>query len=168
MFFFSSHSCSCYNRTGGALKTPIALESLKEISIEDTVHDAPDNATDPTMSDMPTFSEAAKVVVEDDIIGHPASIAYHDSLRQLAEYLLLPVSVCPAKDPNSNVKCQAPGPFEINIRSRGTSAVIEWVSFYISYKRLFIFCGTCIFFCCYISHIFRSNFNIHKWEELLT
>ncbi|CAM4574040.1 unnamed protein product [Leuciscus chuanchicus] len=114
-------------RTGGALKTPICLESLQEISMEDTVHDAPDNAPDKTMADMPTLSEAAKVMVEDDIIGHPASIAYHDSLKQLAEYLLLPVSMCSAKDPNRKAECRAPAPFEINVRSRGTAAVVEWM-----------------------------------------
>lgn len=96
------------------------------------MHDAPDNAPDQAMADMPTFSEEAKVMVEDDIIGHPASIAYHDSLKQLAEYLLLPVSMCSAKDPNRKEECRAPGPFEINIRSRGTAAVIEWVSLYLA------------------------------------
>ncbi len=115
VLFFISHSCSYYNRTGGALKTPICLESLQEISMEDTVHDAPDNAPDESMADVPTLSEAAKVMVEDDITGHPASIAYHDSLKQLSEYLLLLVSVCSAKDPNRKVECRAPGPFEISI-----------------------------------------------------
>ncbi|XP_065133775.1 uncharacterized protein [Paramisgurnus dabryanus] len=114
-------------RTGGALKTPICLESLPEINMEDTVHDATDNAPDKTMADMPTLPEAAKVMVVDDIIGHPASIAYHDSLKQLAEYLLLPVSMCSAKDPNSKAECRAPAPFEINVRSRGTAAVVEWM-----------------------------------------
>ncbi|XP_065099320.1 uncharacterized protein [Paramisgurnus dabryanus] len=114
-------------RTGGALKTPICLESLPEINMEDTVHDATDNAPDKTMADMPTLPEAAKVMVDDDIIGHPASIAYHDSLKQLAEYLLLPVSMCSAKDPNSKAECRAPAPFEINVRSRGTAAVVEWM-----------------------------------------
>ena len=61
--------------------------------MEDTVHDAPDNAPDQTMADIPTLPDAAKVMVEDDIIGHPASIAYHDSLKRLAEYLLLPVNM---------------------------------------------------------------------------
>lgn len=98
--------------------------------MEDTVHDAPDNAPDQTMADIPTLPDAAKVMVEDDIIGHPASIAHHDSLKQLAEYLLLPVSVCCAQDPNRKVECRAPGQ-SFNISSRGTAAVIEWVSLFI-------------------------------------
>ena len=95
------------------------------------MHDGPDNALDQIMAGIPTLSDAAKVMVEDDIMGHPASTAYHDSLKQLAEYLLLPVSVCSAQDPNRKVECWAPGPFETNISSRGTAYVIEWVSLYI-------------------------------------
>lgn len=139
VLFLISHSCSYYNRTGGALKTPICLESLQEITMEDTVHDAPDNAPDKTMADMPTLPEAEKVMVADNIIGHPASIAYHDSLKQLAEYLLLPVSMCSAKDPNRKTECRAPAPFEINVRSRGTAAIVEWVSIYLASKIITYF-----------------------------
>lgn len=147
-FVFISHSFSNYNRTGGALKTQICLESLQEISMEDTVHDAPANAPDPTTSDTPTPAEAAKVLVEEDIIGHPASIAYHDSLRQLAESLLLPVNMCSAKDPNRKVECCAPGPFEINVRSRGTAAIIEWVSLHLA-QMIIRYVGG-LFFCLFV------------------
>ena len=96
------------------------------------MHDAPDNTPDPIATGEPTFPDAPQVLVEDDIIGHPASIAYRDSLKQLAEYLILPVNMCPSKDPNTKVQCRAPGPFEINVKSRGTAAVVEWVSLYLA------------------------------------
>jgi hypothetical protein len=68
------------------------------------------------------------VEVEEDIIGKPASIAYHDCLRQLCEFVALPIDSCKGKDPITQKQCQAKGPFEINIKSRVTAAVIEWVS----------------------------------------
>lgn len=64
---------------------------------------------------------------EDDVIGRPASIVYHNSLKQLTEYLVLPISTCARNDPNTNTPCNAPKPFEISIKSRGTAAIVEWV-----------------------------------------
>ena len=75
--------------------------------MEDTVHDDQDNTSDPSASDMTTFPESIKVIVEDEIIGHYASIAYHESLKQLAHYLLLPINMCPTKDPRN--KGRVPG-----------------------------------------------------------
>ncbi|XP_028296913.1 uncharacterized protein LOC114458700 [Gouania willdenowi] len=112
--------------TGGALNSKICLDVLPTISMEDTVHDVSANIPDPTDTDLHTFPESCKVMVEDDIIGHPASITYHDSLKRLAEYLCLPVNTCPGKDSKTKQKCMETGPFEINIKSRGTAAVIEW------------------------------------------
>ena len=126
-----SHCYLYYNRTGGALKSQICLDALPTVSMEDTVHDDQDNTSDPSASDMPTFPESIKVIVEDDIIGHYASIAYHESLKQLAHYLLLPINICPVKDPQTKVECRAPGPFECTVKSRGTAAVVEWVSLYL-------------------------------------
>ncbi|KAK1891967.1 Fructose-16-bisphosphatase [Dissostichus eleginoides] len=112
--------------TGGALKTQICLNALPAISMKDSVYDSIDDTQYPTTTD--TFPETAKILVEDDIIGHPASIVYHDSLHQLANYLVLPVNICTAKDPNTNVECRAPRPFEISVKSRGTAAIVEWMS----------------------------------------
>ncbi|XP_028296957.1 uncharacterized protein LOC114458764 [Gouania willdenowi] len=97
-------------RTGGALNSKICLDALPTISMEDTVHDVSANIPDPTDTDLHTFPESCKVMVEDDIIGHPASITYHDSLKQLAEYLCLPVNTCPGKDSKTKQKCMETGP----------------------------------------------------------
>ncbi|XP_073711610.1 uncharacterized protein [Misgurnus anguillicaudatus] len=120
-------------RTGGALKSHICLDALPTISMEDTVHDTEDNSQDPTIADIHPIPETAKVLVEDDIIGQPASITYHSCLKLLAEYLVLPVNICTAKDTNTNVECGAHKPFEVNIHSRGTAAIVEWVSLNLRY-----------------------------------
>ncbi|XP_059378891.1 uncharacterized protein LOC132114662 [Carassius carassius] len=114
-------------RTCGALTTPICLDSLQTISMEDTVHDAEDNSQDPIIADIHPIPETAKIMVEDDIIGQPASITYHSCLKLLAEYLVLPVNMCTAKDTNTNAECGAHKPFEFNIHSRGTAAIVEWI-----------------------------------------
>lgn len=92
------------------------------------MHDAEDNSQDPTIADIHPIPETAKIMVEDDIIGQPASITYHSCLKLLAEYLVLPVNMCTAKDTNTNAECGAHKPFEVNIHSRGTAAIVEWVS----------------------------------------
>ncbi|XP_073711935.1 uncharacterized protein [Misgurnus anguillicaudatus] len=101
-------------------KMPIHLDDIQPISMEDTVHDALDSH-EPHITETPTSKESLKVLVVDDVIGHPASIAYHDSLKQLAQFLDLPIQTCKAKE------CGASKPFEISVTSRGTAAVIEWV-----------------------------------------
>ena len=103
------------------------MESLPVVSMEESVHDAVDPSHDST-SKEPPLPEAIKIIVDDDVIGHPASIVYHDCLRQLAEYIVLPISKCTAKDPVMKQKCCAQAPFEMYIKSRGTAAVVEWVS----------------------------------------
>ncbi|KAI4824091.1 hypothetical protein KUCAC02_012634, partial [Chaenocephalus aceratus] len=112
-------------RIGGSLTTQINLSALA-ISMEDSVYDSIDDTQDPTTT-TDTFPETAKVRVEDDIIGHPASIVYHDSVHQMAKYLVLPVNMCNAMDPTTNVECRAPGPFKISVKSRGTAAIVEWM-----------------------------------------
>lgn len=71
--------------------------------MEDSVHDDPhDNA------DMPAITNPAAAVVvrgEDDVIGQEASILYHDMLKQLLNYSVLPVKACPRKDPSSKTQC---------------------------------------------------------------
>ncbi|KAK5876300.1 hypothetical protein CesoFtcFv8_025667 [Champsocephalus esox] len=104
----------------------INLNALPAISMEDSVYDSIDDTQDPTTT-TDTFPEKANVWVEDDIIGHPASIVYHDSVHQLAKYLVVPVNMCTTKDPTTNFECRAPGPFEISVKSRGTAAIVEWM-----------------------------------------
>lgn len=94
--------------------------------MEETVHDAL-KSHEPPSTEMPPLTEAPKVLIVEDIISNPASIAYHDYLKQLAQYLVLPVNKSNAKDKNTNVDCGASQPFEIPVTSRGTPAVIEWV-----------------------------------------
>ncbi|XP_074490247.1 uncharacterized protein LOC141766933 isoform X2 [Sebastes fasciatus] len=113
-------------RTGGALpSTSIRLDALPAISMEDTVHDSSD--VGPTLTDAPEMPEKLQPQREDEVIGQPASIAYHLNLKLLAEYLLLPIPMCTAKDPVTNAACQAHGPFQVTVKSRATAAIIEWV-----------------------------------------
>lgn len=102
------------------------LDLLPEIYLEETVHGLMEQEeTGPTGD--PAIPNKLEVMCEDDIVGHQASIVYHDSLKQLATHLILPVKTCTAKDPESQVKCQATQPFEIKIKSWGTAAIMEWV-----------------------------------------
>lgn len=103
-------------RTGGAIKTKICLDALQSVSMEDTVHDA----VDPEPMEQAPIPEKNPVQSEDDVIGHPASITYHVCLTQLAEYLLLPIKLCIVKE------CQAPGPFKIQTKSRGSAVIVQW------------------------------------------
>lgn len=120
---FFSH-CFFYSySTGGAITNKICLENLQAISMEDTVHDPGDSEP---VEPQPVAGRIS-VQNEDDIIGHPATICYHVCLRQLAEYLLLPTPLCTVKDPLTSVECLAPGPFSIEVKSRGTAAIIQWV-----------------------------------------
>ncbi|XP_030261975.1 uncharacterized protein LOC115574526 [Sparus aurata] len=112
-------------RTGGALRTSIRLDALPAISMEDTVHDSSD--VGPPHNDEPKIPEKFQAQSEKEVIGQPASIAYHLNLKQLAEYLVLPIPMCTAKDPVTFAECQAPGPFQVKVKSRATAAIIEWM-----------------------------------------
>lgn len=90
---------SCISRTGGAMKSPLCLESLPIIAVDETVHDLPE---DPEPSPVeqpanipPAFPTPLRVQCEEDLIGRRAFIVYEDSLQQLASFLLLPVERCP-------------------------------------------------------------------------
>ncbi|KAL7394915.1 hypothetical protein ABVT39_006908 [Epinephelus coioides] len=63
----------------------------------------------------------AKEAQYDDIIGQPAYIAYQSSLKTLCSFVVLPIDKCPIKD------CVSQPPFEVNISSRGSAAIINWV-----------------------------------------
>ncbi|KAJ8271057.1 hypothetical protein GJAV_G00122270 [Gymnothorax javanicus] len=110
-------------RAGGDMRTEICLDALQSISVEDTVHDA----VDAEPMEQPPVPGTIQIQSEDDILGHPASIAYHDSLKQLAAYLLLPISLCSARDQVTSVECLAPGPFKIQTKARGTAVIIQWI-----------------------------------------
>ncbi|XP_013884308.1 uncharacterized protein LOC106532736, partial [Austrofundulus limnaeus] len=106
-----------------AIQQKLCLDALQAISMEDTVHDILDTES---MESQPA-PEVIKVQCEDDIVEHLAAITYHTCLKQLAEYLLLPIPVCTEKDPLTLVECQAPGPFQILIKSRGTGVIMTWI-----------------------------------------
>lgn len=83
------------------------------------------DTADTKPADPPVLTDTIKVNSEDDIIGQPASNAYHVCLEQLVEYLLLPVLLCTVYDPLTSVECLALGPFKI--QCRGTGFIIQWV-----------------------------------------
>uniref|UniRef100_A0A1A7X744 Si:dkeyp-30e7.2 n=1 Tax=Iconisemion striatum TaxID=60296 RepID=A0A1A7X744_9TELE len=114
-------------RTGGNLKANLDLDQIPTISLEDTVHDAFDNSEESPCTEIPSVHESLKVDVEDDLIGRSASITYQNCLKQLVDYLILPVNHCPAKNPNTREECMAPKPFEIQIKSKGTASAVEWL-----------------------------------------
>lgn len=112
------------------MKTTISLDELPVISMEDSVLDAADQPQDPTTTETDTtpLKDAAAALVVDDVISQHASITYHNSLKQLAEYLVLPVDMCTTKNPTTKQQCGATKPFEVCVESRGTAAVVEWLS----------------------------------------
>lgn len=79
---------------------------------------------DPVYTDAP---EERQAPTEEEFIGKPASIAYHQNLKLLAEFLLLPIPMCTGKDPVTFAECREPGPFPVRVKSRATAAIIEWV-----------------------------------------
>lgn len=111
-------------RNSGAIKTGIRMEDLEAIGMDETVHDCPDNEP----PEQTKAFEKVQIVEEGDIVGEPAAITYFICLKSLAEYLLLPIPLCTAKDPLTSVECRAPGPFRIDCKARGTAVILQWVS----------------------------------------
>nr|XP_055028594.1 uncharacterized protein LOC129417790 [Misgurnus anguillicaudatus] len=111
-------------RNSGAVTTGIRLEDLEAIGMEETVHVCPDNEP----PEQTTLFEKVPIVEEGDIVGEPAALTYFICLKSLAEYLLLPIPLCTAKDLLTSVECRAPGPFRIDCKVRGTSVILQWVS----------------------------------------
>ncbi|XP_065109924.1 uncharacterized protein [Paramisgurnus dabryanus] len=120
---YNPHICV---RAGGSLPTQNTLDDIPERSIDDTVHDIADLDDDDAVADLPPFPDQPKVVSEDDILSVPASIAYHSSLHQLVQYLQIPVDTCKKIEQRTRQYCGASKPFRIEIRSRGTAAIIKW------------------------------------------
>lgn len=87
------------------------------------MHDSPDAEA----SEPPPVPGKVQVHKEEDIVGQRASMAYHVCLKQLAEYLLLPITRCPNRDPLTFLQCGASGPFHIQCKERGTAVILEWV-----------------------------------------
>ena len=111
------------------------MEELPAISLEEAVHGTVQHNSAEDV-DVP-LPESLRVVVEEDIIGRGASIAYHDCLKQLTDYLIIPVSMCKAKDPQTNTVCGAERPYEVSVRTRGTAAIIEWVGYFLFFTDPF-------------------------------
>lgn len=86
------------------------------------MHDSSDGG--PTHTDTPEIPRKLQDLSENKVIGQHASIAYHLKLKLLAEYLLLLNPMRTTKDPVTFVECQAPGPFQVKVKSRATAAIM--------------------------------------------
>ena len=104
--------------TGGALK--LRIDHLPFISLDESVHDEGDDieGIDPPRDEQHELDGGPTILQE------PACIAYHMSLHQLVGRLTLPENECK--------KCGTPKPFDVRITSRGTAAIIEWVSYFLN------------------------------------
>ncbi|KAL7403019.1 hypothetical protein ABVT39_023207 [Epinephelus coioides] len=106
-------------RTGGALQAAqVNLDALPAVGLDDTVYGTTDDPED-AAEQVPVTD--AKEAQYDDIIGQPAYIAYQSSLKTLCSFVVLPIDKCPIKD------CVSQPPFEVNISSRSSAAIIDWV-----------------------------------------
>ncbi|XP_073712972.1 uncharacterized protein [Misgurnus anguillicaudatus] len=90
--------------------------------MEESVHDDPDVEK----QDAAIPPNAAMALTEDDVIGQPASVVYHDVLKQLLDYLVLPIERCYFKESTTGTQCNAVEPFEVSLKSRGTRVIFEW------------------------------------------
>ncbi|XP_077065699.1 uncharacterized protein LOC143718569 [Siphateles boraxobius] len=121
-------------RTAAALETQINLNNLPELNLEDTLYDCEEKEeeeehddNDEEISTDVTFPSSSKVVCADDIIGVPASIVYHSSLKELVQHVNIPTRTCTKIDKNRKLPCGASKPFEVVVKSKGTAAVVEWI-----------------------------------------
>lgn len=67
-------------------------------------------------------------VSEGDLIDQPACITYNSCLTQLASFLQLPMKKCNYSDRQTGTVCDGVPPFQVKLRTRGTAAIVEWVS----------------------------------------
>ncbi|KAK7904093.1 hypothetical protein WMY93_016700 [Mugilogobius chulae] len=98
----------------GVLPRGISFDDCPVISMEETVHDEPEDIA----LEISTPPDALTVLSDEDLIGKPASIVYHDVFKQLLDFLILPIERCPGKDRVTNEACTAFKPFEVTIKSR--------------------------------------------------
>uniref|UniRef100_A0A8C6UNC1 Uncharacterized protein n=1 Tax=Neogobius melanostomus TaxID=47308 RepID=A0A8C6UNC1_9GOBI len=111
-------------RAGGALKKRIEIDKLPEVSIEETVLDQPDSSDKQEVIAPPV---TAMVVTEEDVLDKPASIVYHHVLKQLLDFVRLPIDICKAKDSVTKEPCNAAAPFEVSVKRRCTAVNAEWI-----------------------------------------
>lgn len=111
-----------------ALPNGGSIEDFPVIGLDQSVHDEPEEEDGAENFDNVPPPEAARVLTEEDLIGRPASIVYHDVIKQLLDFLVLPIDKCSGKDPNTKEPCSATKPFEVSVRSRGTAVIAEWVN----------------------------------------
>ncbi|CAL9705808.1 unnamed protein product [Knipowitschia caucasica] len=111
-------------RTGATMREVIELQNLQDISEEDTLYDIvlPEAPHDDPVS----IPDNCKVAVSGDIVGQQAAIVYHKCVQQLAEFLLIPITLCTAKMEDLS-DCGAPAPYQTDISTRGTAMVVKWI-----------------------------------------
>ena len=99
----------------------MSIDHLPVIGIGQSIHDEGPQTEEPsTETDAEHDVQAGSTILDDR-----ASITYHMSLLQLVEFLRLPFEQCK--------HCGKPKPFPATVKSRGTAAVIEWVSVWLAY-----------------------------------
>lgn len=120
------------HRLGGALKGGLSIDHLPIVGLDETVHDLPEDEDcpdDPLPSaEVVDFPCPEQVHSEEDVIGVRAAVTYENSLKQLVEFLVLPVDRCTHVLPYGEV-CNSVAPFRTSISFKGTAMAVEWVSF---------------------------------------
>lgn len=125
------------HRTGGALEKALNVDDLHEVSMEQTLYDLgteeegeeEEQQEEDLEGESGKFPVEMKVLCEDDIIGVPVSIVYHNSLKQLVHYLSITTNECKRMDRATRQPCGASKPFDVVVKQIGTEAVVEWVHF---------------------------------------
>ena len=154
--------CECFQNLivpifcspGGALK--VKIDHLPVLSLDDSVHDVGDENEESN----PQRDEEHELDGGSTILKDPVCIAYQMALHQLVEHLQLPQNECK--------KCGTPKPFAIRIASRGTAAIITWVSLFVCkfsncfckyWVHSFMYVFLCVLQTCTQGHI------VWKWSS---
>nr|XP_054604459.1 uncharacterized protein LOC129165379 [Nothobranchius furzeri] len=118
-------------RMGGALKSAPSIDGLPIIGLDETVHDLQGCGDDPQECladvDVPILPGTEKVIVAEDIVGVRAAVVYENSLKQLVEFITLPLDRCTALTHKAEV-CGSRAPFHKKISYKGTAISVQWVS----------------------------------------
>ncbi|XP_073721216.1 uncharacterized protein [Misgurnus anguillicaudatus] len=109
-----------------ALPNGMSLENYPVIGLDETVHDDPEINED-ERQEVATPPDAPMVLTEEDVIGRPTSIVYLDILKQLLDFLILPIEKCTVKDSITKAPCNAVKPFEVSVKSRCSAVIAEWI-----------------------------------------
>ena len=94
----------------------ISIDHLPVFGLEDTVHGLAD-----TDEPIPDPDPDHEFPAGNSLLDDPAGIAYHLCLEQLADHVVPPV-------PEFCKYCGNEDTFGVKVKSRGTAAIIEWVS----------------------------------------